>query len=84
MNESREISIGIKWIGVVILAIIIAFFSSRLIVEFINEFLRSNWQYSLFEDNESTIIFANCIMISILIVEVIFVSIFYKNRKIDK
>lgn len=83
MNKRIKININIKWIGIAILAIIIAFFSSRLIVELINEFLRSNWQYSLFVDNKSTMIFANYIMISIIIVEVILISIFYKYKKID-
>lgn len=83
MNKRIKININIKWIGIAILAIIIAFFSSRLIVELINEFLRSNWQYSLFVDNKSTMIFANYIMISIIIVEVILISIFYRYKKID-
>lgn len=84
MNEFFKIDRVIKLIGIAILAIIIAFLSSRLILEFINEFLRINWQYSLFEGNKLNIIFANYIMFSILILEAIFISIFYKNKKLHK
>lgn len=81
MDKSEKINRSVKWIEGAVLAIFIPFYSSRLIVEFINEFLRSNWQYSLFEDDKSTIIFANCIMVSLIVVEVI---IFYKYRKTHK
>ena len=65
----------------IVLAIFIPFLSSRLIVGCINGFFINNWQYTLFEDEKSTMIFANCIMIPIIIVEIAF---FYKNRKIHK
>lgn len=78
---AKSIKISIKWILISVLAIIIAFITSRLFVEYINEFLRINWQYRLFEKDSSNIIFANCVMFSNLVLEILFIYIFCKGRK---
>lgn len=67
------------FIGIVIFSIIISFFTSIFLLDLINEFLRSNWQYHLFEDNKSNIMFRNYIMFIILLVEITLISIFYKK-----
>lgn len=68
-------------IGIVIFSIIISFFASIFLLYFIDEFLRSNWQYQLFEDNKSYIMFRNYIMFIILLVEITLISIFYKKTR---
>ena len=68
-------------IGIVIFSIIISFFAPIFLLYFIDEFLRSNWQYHLFEDNKSYIIFRNYIMFIILLVEITLISIFYKKTR---
>ena len=68
MNKAK-IKISIKWILIGIFAIIIIFVSSRLFVGYINELLRSNCQYQLFESESSYIVFANCIMFSNILLE---------------
>ena len=45
-----------------VFSVIINFILSRLFVGYIDELLRSNWQYHLFENENSYIVFANCIM----------------------
>lgn len=80
MNQTK-IKISIRWILIGIFAIIIAFISSRLFVGYINELLRSNWQYQLFESESSYMVFANCIMISNIFLEIFLIYICYKMRK---
>ncbi|MCI9062746.1 MULTISPECIES: hypothetical protein [Romboutsia] len=80
MNQTK-IKISIRWILIGIFAIIIAFISSRLFVGYINELLRSNWQYQLFESESSYRVFANCIMISNIFLEIFLIYICYKMRK---
>ena len=80
MNQTK-IKISIRWILIGIFAIIIAFISSRLFVGYINELLRSNWQYQLFESESSYWVFANCIMISNIFLEIFLIYICYKMRK---
>ncbi|HBH0703734.1 TPA: hypothetical protein KR439_003045, partial [Clostridioides difficile] len=48
MNQ-KKIKISIKMVIIGIFSVIIAFVLSRLFVEYIDELLRSNWQYQLFE-----------------------------------
>ncbi|HBG3214231.1 TPA: hypothetical protein KPZ66_003522, partial [Clostridioides difficile] len=52
MNQ-KKIKISIKMVIIGIFAVIIAFVLSRLFVEYIDELLRSNWQYQLFESESS-------------------------------
>ncbi len=78
MNQ-KNIKISIKWGVIGIFAVIIAFITSRLFVEYINEFLRSNWQYELFEKDSSYIVFANCIMFFNLVLELSFIYFFIKK-----
>lgn len=80
MNQ-RKIKISIKWVLIVMLAIIIAFVSSRLFVGYINELLRSNWQYQLFESESSYTVFANCIMFSNILIEIFLIYICGKMKK---
>ncbi|WP_343102047.1 hypothetical protein [Romboutsia sp. MSSM.1001216sp_RTP31141st1_G3_RTP31141_220114] len=68
-------------IGIVIFSIIVSFFTSIFLLYFIDEFLRSNWQYQLFEDNKSYIMLRNYIMFMILLVEITLISIFYKKTR---
>lgn len=77
----KNIKISIKWAVISIFALIIAFITSRLLVEYINEFLRINWQYQLFEKDSSNIVFANYIMFLNLVLEVCLIYIFYKRIK---
>jgi hypothetical protein len=84
VSMMKERSIGLKGVGIVLLGIIIPFLLSRLMIVFINEFLRSNWQYHLFEDYESNILFANWIMASLILGELLFASIFYRKKKVHK
>ena len=42
-----------------VFSVIINFILSRLFVGYIDELLRSNWQYHLFENENSYIVFAN-------------------------
>ena len=78
---NKNIKISIKWGVISIFAVIIAFITSRLFVGYINEFLRSNWQYQLFEKDSSIIVFANCIMFFYLALELSFIYFFYKRVK---
>lgn len=80
MNQTK-IKISIRWILIGIFTIIIAFISSRLFVGYINELLRSNWQYQLFESESSYRVFANCIMISNIFLEIFLIYICDKMRK---
>ena len=81
MNQTK-IKIAIKYIPIGIFAIIIAFISSRLFVGYIDELLRSNWQYHLFENENSYIVFANCIMFLNILLEIFSMYIYIKIRKI--
>lgn len=78
---AKNIKISIKWVVISIFAVIIAFITSRLLVEYINEFLRINWQYRLFEKDSSNIVFANYIMFLNLALEVFLIYIFCKRIK---
>ena len=80
MNQTKT-KIAIKYIPIGIFAIIIAFISSRLFVGYINELLRSNWQYQLFESESSYIVFSNCIMFSNILLEIFLIYICVKIRK---
>lgn len=75
-KNSNKISI---FIGIVIFSIIISFFTSIFLLYFIDEFLISNWQYQLFEDSQSYIMFRNYIIFIILMVKITLISIFYKK-----
>lgn len=79
--DEKNIKISIKWAVINIFALIIAFITSRLLVEYINEFLRINWQYQLFEKDSSNIVFANYIMFLNLALEVFLIYIFCKRIK---
>ena len=81
MNQ-KKIKISIKMVIIGIFAVIIAFVLSRLFVEYIDELLRSNWQYQLFESESSDIVFANCIMFSNILLEIFLIYICRKFRKI--
>ena len=81
MNQ-KKIKISIKIVIIGIFAVIISFVLSRLFVEYIDELLRSNWQYQLFESESSYIIFANCIMFSNILLEIFLIYICRKFRKI--
>lgn len=77
----KNIKISIKWVVISIFAVIIAFITSRLFVEYINEFLRINWQYHLFEKDSSNVVFTNYVMFLNLVLEVCLIYIFYKRIK---
>ena len=64
-----------------VFSVIINFILSRLFVGYIDELLRSNWQYHLFESESSYRVFANCIMISNIFLEIFLIYICYKMRK---
>ena len=64
-----------------VFSVIINFILSRLFVGYIDELLRSNWQYQLFESESSYRVFANCIMISNIFLEIFLIYICYKMRK---
>ena len=81
MNQ-KKIKISIKMVIIGIFAVIIAFVLSRLFVEYIDELLRSNWHYQLFESESSYIVFANCIMFSNILLEIFLIYICRKFRKI--
>ena len=81
MNQ-KKIKISIKMVIIGIFAVIIAFVLSRLFVEYIDELLRSNWQYQLFESESSYIVFSNCIMFSNILLEIFLIYICRKFRKI--
>ncbi|MDN9857392.1 hypothetical protein KLM65_05465 [Clostridioides difficile] len=81
MNQ-KKIKISIKMVIIGIFAVIIAFVLSRLFVEYIDELLRSNWQYQLFESESLYIVFANCIMFSNILLEIFLIYICRKFRKI--
>ena len=64
-----------------VFSVIINFILSRLFVGYIDELLRSNWQYQLFESESSYIVFSNCIMFSNILLEIFLIYICVKNRK---
>ena len=80
--DQTKLKISIKWILISIVAISIAFIASRLFVGCINEFLRSNWQYQLFDNEASYIVFANCMMFSNILLEAILIYLFKKRKDI--
>ena len=59
-----------------VFSVIINFILSRLFVGYIDELLRSNWQYHLY------IVFANCIMFLNILLEIFSMYIYIKIRKI--
>lgn len=80
MQKSEKIKFGVKLAAIVVVGIVIAYFSAILIVQIMDEFLRVNWQYSLFEDNESTMIFIQYMTTLIIIAEAICGAIFYRRN----
>lgn len=64
-----------------VFSVIINFILSRLFVGYIDELLRSNWQYQLFESESSYIVFSNCIMFSNILLEIFLIYICVKIRK---
>ena len=65
-----------------VFSVIINFILSRLFVGYIDELLRSNWLYHLFENENSYIVFANCIMFLNILLEIFSMYIYIKIRKI--
>ena len=65
-----------------VFSVIINFILSRLFVGYIDELLRSNCQYHLFENENSYIVFANCIMFLNILLEIFSMYIYIKIRKI--